>query len=151
MDDAAIRDALRADLDGWQGYVGVNNHMGSRFTADPARMAVVMAELKTRGLLWLDSKTTTNSAGPDAARAAGVPLIERDVFLDNVQTVAAVRDELEHAIAAAKVRGSAVAIGHPHEATIAALKAALPSFDARGIALVPLTEVLKRRSAHGPL
>jgi polysaccharide deacetylase 2 family uncharacterized protein YibQ len=145
MDDATIRAELGSDLDGWQGYVGVNNHMGSRFTADRARMDVVMAELKRRGLLWLDSKTTTNSTGPAAARAAGVPLVERDVFLDNTQTVAAVTAEMENAIAAAKAHGYAVAIGHPHEATIAALKQILPTLEARGVVLVPVSDVLKRR------
>ena len=145
MDPTEIRSTLAAGLDGWEGYVGINNHMGSRFTADRARMDVVMGELKRRGLLWLDSKTTTDSVGSAAARAAGVPQIERDVFLDNTQSMPAIRNEMEQAIATAKARGSAIAIGHPHEATIAALKEMVPSLAARGVALVPVTEVLKRR------
>ncbi|MCA0200554.1 MAG: divergent polysaccharide deacetylase family protein, partial [Proteobacteria bacterium] len=63
MDEAAIRTTLAADLDPWSGYVGINNHMGSKFTTDRTRMNVVMAELKARGLLWLDSKTIQGSAG----------------------------------------------------------------------------------------
>jgi polysaccharide deacetylase 2 family uncharacterized protein YibQ len=146
MDEAAIRRTIAADLDGWKGYVGVNNHMGSKFTKDPARMAVVMQELKARGLLWLDSKTIGDTAGPSAAKAAGVPYIERDVFLDNVETVEAVTAQLEQLAAVAKTRGTAIGIGHPHDATIAALQKWLPTLNARGITLVPVTEILKRRS-----
>ena len=74
-----------------------------------------------------------------------MPEVERDVFLDNTQTVAAIRDEMEHAIATAKAKGTAIAIGHPHETTIVALRQMIPTLEARGIALVPVTDVLKRR------
>ncbi len=78
----------------------------------------------------------------------GIAIVERDVFLDNVQTAAAVGDELEHAITAAKARGGAVAIGHPHAVTLAALNEVLSTLDGRGVTLAPLTEVLKRRHAQ---
>jgi polysaccharide deacetylase 2 family uncharacterized protein YibQ len=146
MDDAAIRTAIAADLDRWHGYVGINNHMGSRFTQDPARMAVVMQELKARGLLWLDSRTTTHSAGAAAAKDAGVPFVLRDIFLDDIETQEAVSAQLENAIAFAKAHGSAIAIGHPHEVTIAVLQKVLPTLEERGVSLVPVTEVLKRRA-----
>jgi polysaccharide deacetylase 2 family uncharacterized protein YibQ len=147
MDGSAVRATLAHDLDGWQGYVGVNNHMGSRFTADRAHMDMVMDDLRTRGLLWLDSRTTAASAGPAAAQAAGVPYVTRDIFLDNVETVAAVRSELAHLVAAAKAHGSAIAIGHPHAATIAALKDVLPTLADQGVTLVPVTEILRRQQA----
>jgi len=150
MDDAAIRKTIADDLDGWSGYVGINNHMGSKFTADRSRMAVVMEELKARGLMWLDSRTINDSAGPGAARALGVPFITRDIFLDNVETPDAIRVQLELAKTTAKSRGTAVAIGHPHEATIAALKDWLPGLAEAGVQLVPATEILKRRSEKAP-
>ncbi|MGZ6176246.1 MAG: divergent polysaccharide deacetylase family protein [Candidatus Binataceae bacterium] len=149
MDEATIRSTLAHDLDSWNGYVGVNNHMGSRFTADRARMAVVMSELKARGLMWLDSITIGASTGPATAEAAGVPFIARDVFLDNEESVSAVIAQLDRAKAVAKSHGTAVAIGHPHETTIAALKQWLPGLSASGVALVPATEILRRaRSIH---
>jgi polysaccharide deacetylase 2 family uncharacterized protein YibQ len=147
MDADAVRAALRGDLDHWQGYVGINNHMGSRFTGHAPGMTVVMNELKARGLFWLDSKTTTDSVGPTLAAKAGVPYLERDVFLDNEQTAVAVRAQLQAAIDTAKARGTAVAIGHPHDVTIEALREILPQLRGKGVALVPITEVLKRRSA----
>src|SRR2546426_20893 len=90
-----VRAQLAADLDGWSGYVGVNNHMGSRFCQDRRLMDAVMAELKARGLLWLDSKTTAATEGIAAAEAARVPYVVRDVFLDNVDSLEAVLAQLE--------------------------------------------------------
>lgn len=136
---------LAALLDPWTGYVGINNHMGSKFTADKEHMAVVIAALKARGLLWLDSKTTGSSVGTDMARAAGVPAVDRDVFLDNVQTEAKIREELAKAEQLALQRGTAIAIGHPHEVTIKVLREWLGTLPAKGIALVPLTEVARRQ------
>ena len=150
MDEATIRKTLAADLDSWSGYVGINNHMGSKFTKDRARMNIVMDELKTRGLLWLDSKTIGDTAGPQAAKAAGVPFVERDVFLDNTETVDAVTAQLEALVKAAQTHGTAIGIGHPHDATFTALRAWLPKLAARGITLVPVTEILKRRTAKAP-
>ncbi len=152
MDADTIRKTLASDLDPWSGYVGINNHMGSKFTGDRARMDVVMAELKARGLLWLDSKTSAGSTGTSAARAAGVPFVERDVFIDNEQTVDAVLRQLGEAERIAKARGTAIAIGHPHDATREALLRWLPELEARGVALAPVTEILRRRTSqtHSP-
>lgn len=147
MDPEAIRATLASDLDPWKGYVGINNHMGSKFTTDRARMDVVMLELKARGLLWLDSKTAAGSAGTAAAAAAGVPYVERDVFIDNEQTVEAVLKQLAEAEAIARKRGTAIAIGHPHDATLQALQRWLPTLGEKRIALVPITEILRRRTS----
>ncbi len=145
MDDAAIRQHVAEYLDKWQGYVGINNHMGSKFTADAARMRVVMEELKVRGLMWLDSKTTGDSAGTAAAAAAKVPFVERDVFLDNVDTVPAVLAQLAELEQTARSKGFAIGIGHPHDSTIEALEQWIPTLRRAGISLVPVTEILKRR------
>lgn len=147
MNAEAIRATLASDLDSWSGYVGINNHMGSKFTGDRVRMNVVMGELKTRGLLWLDSKTSADSTGTAAARAAGVPTVERDVFIDNEQTVDAVLGQLAELEKIARSRGTAIAIGHPHDATLTALTQWLQTLDDKRIALVPVTEILRRRTA----
>lgn len=141
-----IRRRLRWHLDRHDSYVGINNHMGSRFTADAAGMAVVAAELKARGLLFLDSKTIGNSEGEDKARAAGIPTASRDVFLDNEIGANAIEAQLVLAERRAREKGTAIAIGHPHVATIEALARFLPQAKARGIAVVPVSTVIFRRS-----
>jgi 2Fe-2S ferredoxin len=74
--------------------VGVNNHMGSRFTSDAKGMALVMVTLKDRGLMFLDSRTSAQTQAANAARAAGLPTLSRDVFLDNDEEGGEVKAEL---------------------------------------------------------
>jgi polysaccharide deacetylase 2 family uncharacterized protein YibQ len=106
------------DLGRFDGYVGINNHMGSRFTGDTQAMGWVMDELKSRGLMFLDSRTIATSIGAKAAAADGVPFAERDVFLDDDQSALAVEQRLKEVEAIARKKGTAIAIGHPHDATI---------------------------------
>jgi len=140
-----IRRRLDWALSQFGGYVGINNHMGSGFTANRPGMGVVIGELKRRGLLFLDSRTTPSSVGEALAAEAGLPHATRNVFLDNVQTPAEVRTRLAELERIAKARGSAIAIGHPHEATLMVLRDWLPGMTGRGLALVPLSTIV----AHG--
>jgi polysaccharide deacetylase 2 family uncharacterized protein YibQ len=144
---SAVEIAQRVDwgLSRFSGYVGFNNHMGSRFTQDAAGMQVVLEEAKARGLLFLDSKTIAGSVGDRLAAEMGVTHIARDVFLDDTLTESAITRQLATAEAVARKRGYAVAIGHPHPATIAVLKRWLVEARARGIAIVPLTAIVKKR------
>ncbi|WP_207458481.1 divergent polysaccharide deacetylase family protein [Azospirillum sp. SYSU D00513] len=141
-----IQKRFRTGLDSFEGFVGVNNHMGSRFTADRESMAPVIAEIQRRGLLWLDSRTTPKSAGIGLAQEMKVPFAGRDVFLDNEMTVGAVRAQLAKTEQVARQQGYAVAIGHPHDATIQALADWLPELRKRGFALVPVSAVVRARS-----
>lgn len=149
LDRGEIVKRFRAALDSFDGYVGVNNHMGSRFTADRAALAPVLAELHRRGLLWLDSRTTPNSAGIGLAQELKMPWVGRDIFLDNEETVAAVRAQLAKTEQVAKRQGYAVAIGHPHDATIEALASWLPDVQKRGFVLVPVSAVVRTHHAGG--
>lgn len=143
LDSGEILRRFDAALDSFEGYVGVNNHMGSRFTSQREGMNGVVAELRRRGLLWLDSRTTPHSVASAIAVEAGVPSLDRDVFLDNVQSVGAVRAELARLEDIARLHGRAIAIGHPHDATIDALQAWLPTVSARGFALAPVSALVK--------
>lgn len=105
-----------------EGYVGLNNHMGSRFTADSGGMELVMQEAAKRGLLYLDSRTTGDSRAPELAARYGVPLLQRDVFLDNVIESRAIRAQLDTLVRVAKRQGAAIAIGHPHAITLSVLE-----------------------------
>lgn len=143
LDTAEVTKRFDAALNAFPGMVGVNNHMGSRFTERRESMAPVIAALRQKGLLWLDSRTTPRSVGSALAAEQGVAHVERDVFLDNVQTVEAVRAELAKLESAAKAHGHAIAIGHPHDATIEALQGWLPGLAARGFVLAPVTAFAK--------
>jgi len=123
--------------------VGVNNHMGSRFTADRAAMSVLMAELRRRGLFWLDSRTTGATVGKEAAAAAGVPAASRDVFIDAERDPAFIRSQLRKLVALARRRGSAVGIGHPYPETLAALAELRDELADSGVAWVPVSELVR--------
>ncbi len=144
-----LRRRLSAGLGKIEGLVGLNNHMGSKFTADAAGMRVVMEELKRRGLLFLDSLTTGRSVGLETARRFGVPAVARDVFLDNDADVAAIRKQLARTEEVARRHGHAVAIGHPYDGTAQALAEWLPTLKAKGLVLVPLSAIVKRRLPTG--
>ncbi|WP_299439897.1 divergent polysaccharide deacetylase family protein [uncultured Rhodospira sp.] len=140
---AEIRRRLDRALGAFSGYIGLNNHMGSRFTADAAGMRVVMDVARRRELLFLDSRTTGASVAPRLAAAAGVPFLERTVFLDHNPRRSAVDRQLAELERVATRHGHAVAIGHPRDATIAALAAWIEPARARGLALVPASAITR--------
>ena len=137
-------------LDRFEGFVGVNNHMGSRFTASREAMTPVMAALRARGLLFLDSMTSGASVGGDMARRAGVPYATRDVFLDNESSDrAAIARQFARLEAVARRRGSAIGIGHPHRATLDVLARWLSEARARGFDIVPVSAIVRHRMGLG--
>ncbi len=127
----------------FEGYVGVNNHMGSRLTQDRAAMGILMHELSKRGLFFLDSKTISTSVASDVAKEYLIPHATRDVFLDHEDTpeyVAQAIAKIEHI---AGKTGSVIAIGHPKEITMNALEQWIPDAQARGFEFVPLSQLMK--------
>ena len=147
LDDDEIRDRLAWSLDRFGGYVGVSNHMGSRFTGDARAMAVVIDEVVARGLLYLDSRTTAETVGEDMARDAGVPTTRRHVFIDNEADEDAIAARLADLETLARKQGYAVGIGHPRPETIAALARWLPALGARGFTLAPISAIVARDAA----
>ncbi|MCB1782579.1 MAG: divergent polysaccharide deacetylase family protein [Alphaproteobacteria bacterium] len=143
MDKTAFNKALEDDLSQFSGYAGINNHMGSRLTQDPAAMRLVMAALKKRGVYFVDSKTIGTSVAADIAAESGLPYAERDVFLDHEMTSAFVENALRKLEKTAYQKGYAIAIGHPHDVTIAALEKWLPTLKEKGLTLVPASAVVK--------
>lgn len=134
-----MRATLDYDLSTVPHVIGVNNHMGSLLTTQPGAMDWLMRELAQRRLFFVDSRTDAETVAANAARRAGVPALERNVFLDDDPTptaVAAQLDRLEHL---ARRHGYALAIGHPYPVTLAALERWLPQLAERGIRLIPLT------------
>lgn len=146
LSDAELRQRTTTALDSFDGYAGVNNHMGSRFTAFRPGMETVLRQFKGRGLMFLDSRTSPQSVGDQVAQEIGVPSIARHVFLDDDESLDAVRRRLAETEAVARRQGFVVAIGHPHEATLQALAEWLPTVQAKGLALAPATAVLRKRN-----
>jgi hypothetical protein len=132
---------LREILARATGYVGINNHMGSRFTLDSGQMSSVMEELSKQGLAFVDSKTATTNLGP-AARQHKMPFAERDVFLDDSSAPEDIRARLLDLERIARRRGWAVAIAHPRENTIRVLSEWLEGD--HGITVVPISYIIMK-------
>jgi polysaccharide deacetylase 2 family uncharacterized protein YibQ len=142
MSDDELRDAVHLAINNIPNLVGVNNHMGSRATADLRMMTWVMQELAVMDLAFLDSRTTVETVAEEAARAQGVPTGRRHVFLDNVRSASAVKKQLDEAVYRALMEGEIVAIGHLNEVTIGVLANEIPSLSERGITLVRPSELM---------
>jgi polysaccharide deacetylase 2 family uncharacterized protein YibQ len=143
MGAAEIRARLDWALARFPGFVGINNHMGSKFTSNAAAMDVVLNELKARGLLFLDSRTATTTVAFARARSAGIPAATRQVFLDRDLTPQGVARQLAELESRARAKGRAIAIGHPHDVTLDALEAWLATLKGKGLQLAPVSALVE--------
>lgn len=151
-----FEDVLDKVFASFDGYAGVNNHMGSRLTQDAERMSWVMQRLRGKqfngdDLYFVDSKTINTSVAAQTAVLYGIPHNTRDVFLDHYETEEDVIKALEQLERTARNRGYAIAIGHPKERTIRALKKWLPTLDNKNLELVAMSEVVKRPVMAEPI
>lgn len=143
MSDAQIVAQVQDDLAQVPLARGVNNHEGSKGSADGRVMRDVIGVLAKRGdLFFVDSRTSAESVGERTARADGVPTAARDVFLDNQASVEYTERQLAAAAAIAQRTGSAIAIGHPKPTTLAAVKAMIPRLQAEGVQFVLARDVV---------
>ena len=149
LTQSELEQRLDWGLTRFEGYVGVNNHMGSRFTSSRPDMARVLRALKERGLLFLDSQTIAESVGGSLADDLGVPYALRDIFIDNDPDPESIAGQLAKLERLSRRRGYAVGIGHPHSATIAVLESWIPAAESRGFVFVPISHVVRHRNADG--
>jgi uncharacterized protein len=147
MGAAELRAATAAALAAVPGAVGANNHMGSLLSANERSMRAVLGVLADKSLFFLDSRTSPESVGYRVATALGVPAAERQVFLDGDLRPQMIREQFTRTLAIARERGAAIAIGHPHAATLAALAEEVPQAKALGYRFVPVSALLDRPTA----
>ena len=130
---------------------GISNHQGSKATADPAFMEVILKETKRRGLYFLDSYVSSRSICAQVAGRVKIPFAQRAVFLDNEQSAPEIQQRLEELALAASKHGQAIGIGHDRPVMLAVLQKAVPALEKAGYTLVPvseLTEVPDSRSRN---
>jgi polysaccharide deacetylase 2 family uncharacterized protein YibQ len=133
MTSFEIEQTLQSDLASVPHAVGVNNHMGSRATADPRLMAALMRALAS----------TAASVALEAARQQGLPSFYRSVFLDDTHTTPYTLEQLGQFRRVLEEQGTALAIGHPYPTTIAALAEFLPQLEKDDVELAPASRLLR--------
>lgn len=122
--------------------VGMNNHQGSAFTAHPYSMSVVASELRRQNLYFLDSVTSVHTVGVESMRSVGVSVIERDLFLDSVDDLQYINEQLERLAYLSNEQGYAVGIGHVRTNTLLALQQSIPRLKQAGYEFVFVSEVV---------
>ncbi|MCL1991881.1 MAG: divergent polysaccharide deacetylase family protein [Spirochaetes bacterium] len=121
MSAEEVRAVLEQNLAEVGPVVGMNNHMGSRITADEEIMEVVLSFAKENGIYFLDSRTTTATVSASLGRRMGIEVVERDVFIDNDPGREAMLSSITAGISFARIRGHVVMIGHVQSAALAPL------------------------------
>jgi len=143
---AEVDSRLAAAFASVPGALGMNNHMGSRATADETLMRTVMGFLKREGKFFVDSRTTADTAGPRLAAEIGVPFLQRDIFIDESTADTDIAAAFSRGIAEARTRGQAVLIGHVQNRGVAdILRAEEKDLSARGVRLARLMDVLSEQ------
>ncbi|MGY2902469.1 divergent polysaccharide deacetylase family protein [Bradyrhizobium sp. URHC0002] len=141
-------DRLYWHLSRFQGYAGIANFMGARFTATDAVMQPVVREAAKRGLGYLDDGSSPRSAAPSLTAAQSMPFAKADFTIDAVPTSAEIDRTLVKLETLAKERGLAVGVASALPISIERLAAWIKTLDSRGIMLVPLTTaMLKSKSS----
>ena len=133
---------LEENLNTMPGVKGINNHMGSKLTAESAQMYQIFSVLKHRGLFFVDSRTTSDSLCKPSARLFQVPFAQRDVFIDHYQKPDFIRKQIKELIRIARLNGEAVGILHPHSTTYRILQEMLPDLQNQ-VQLVPASKIVR--------
>ncbi len=144
MSNEQIADRFEEMLQKIDGLKGGNNHMGSRFTENREKLAVVMKILKEKNMFFLDSKTSVKAVGCEVAAKYDVDCANRDVFLDNENNFEYITEQLKRTERIAQNKGYAIAIGHPKSETVKALQNWLQNLDKDKFETVTISELLKK-------
>lgn len=148
MQKERVISILKDDIESVPGIIGVSNHQGSRATENKEIMKIILEELRKRNLFFLDSRTTPVSVCGNISRKIGLKYAERSVFLDLVQKKeerqyrAYVKKQIRELINIAKIRRSAIAIGHDKKLTIEVIKDSIPDIEKENIKIVPLKKLV---------
>lgn len=144
--EAEFKQVLRNNLDSLPMVKGLNNHMGSLLTQQERPMRWVMEVAKERDLFFIDSRTTAATQAANMAREAGVPVLERRVFLDHEIDSHAIEQQFLRAVEIALEEGEVVVIGHPYPETLEYLHRGLPLLDELGIQRVTASAFLRQET-----
>ena len=122
--------------------LGINNHQGSKATADGKVMAVVASVLKNKDKFFLDSRTSSKTVGESTMRSVGVLTARRHVFLDNDLSVEKISNQFDELVRISKKKGVAIGIGHVKGNTLKVLQKKIPLLVEQGFNFKFLSQVV---------
>ena len=148
MNDEEIIFQLGKNLASVPYVSGVNNHMGSKFMADEERLLLVFKQLKKKDLFFIDSRTTNNSKTTAASQKAHLTVASRKIFLDNDRDYSKIYQILMDVGNAPAGNSPLIVIGHPYPETIRAIRDANKFFREKGVSIVPVSKLMKKKPAE---
>ena len=137
-----IEKTLRVNIRGIPFAKGVNNHMGSKFTASPNEIGDALKVIRSRGMFFVDSFTSNRSLAHATARRYHMPTAHRNVFLDNIRKESVIMTQLVNLQNHAILHGRAIGIGHPFPETARAIGRFAKRLKPSNVSLVPVSEIL---------
>jgi uncharacterized protein len=137
-------DRLHWLMSRFQGYVGVSNYMGARFTASEPALAPVLRETAKRGLIYMDDGASPRSLASQIAGANNLPFAKADVVIDAVPTSTEIDRALARLEAAARERGTVVGIAGALPIAIERIAKWAKAAEGRGFTLVPISAVANK-------
>jgi len=143
MDEAKIKNILDIDLEAIPHVKGASNHMGSSATENTNTMTVVLKDLKSRRMYFLDSFVSSTSVCANLAKEIGVGFARRDVFLDNSLDREYIKSQISKLKARAAARGYAIGIGHDRRVTLEVLAEVIPEIEKEGYRFVFVSDLLR--------
>jgi polysaccharide deacetylase 2 family uncharacterized protein YibQ len=136
---------LRKNIAAVPYIIGVNNHMGSRIMVDDQRLSLIFRELKSKNLFFVDSRTSPDTKALSIAKAAGLNMAERKIFMDNNRNYNETYNTLMN-VAGSEDDSPKIIIGHPYPETVRALKDAVKVMREKGVSIVPASQIIKKNS-----
>jgi polysaccharide deacetylase 2 family uncharacterized protein YibQ len=143
MPPGEIRQVVGSHLDTVSPAVGVVNRMGSRLTEDRPRIRALLEVLAARRLFLVDAYTSSQSVAFDEARDKGVRAARRHILVDHARGEAGDRALWDQVAGWAERRGEVVVVAHGHPLTVRLLKEYVPRWEARGLRLVPVSQLAR--------
>ena len=147
MSDEEIALQLRKNFTDVPYVSGVNNHMGSKFMMDEKKLSAVFKELKRRNMFFVDSRTSADTKTSAVAGKTGLKIVERKIFIDNNRDYNKIYDNLIN-VANGADTSTEIIIGHPYPETVRALKDATKIMRQKGVAIVPVSRLVKKIKSH---
>ncbi|MEH7011337.1 divergent polysaccharide deacetylase family protein [Neobacillus niacini] len=124
--------------------VGMNNHMGSLAVEDEEIVRAIVEVAKESKLYIIDSATSPKSKFPKVAKELNVPLLKRDVFLDDISSASHVRKQMMRLAKITEFTGSGIAIGHvgvTGKVCSVGIFQSMEEFEKRNIKIVPVSHL----------
>ncbi|QDR81416.1 divergent polysaccharide deacetylase family protein [Sporomusa termitida] len=143
MPAAEIKQTVEQAIASIPGLKGVNNHQGSKATADRQVMKTVLGVIKAHNLFFIDSRTSNKTVAAEVSRQLGLRTGENELFLDNSSDIELIKKQLRTAIAMARRNGSVTVIGHARPNTVIAVREMIPEIEAAGIRLVYADQLIR--------